>query len=136
MSLVHIDWFPGPRPLRRFGITVIPSLLLAAALLELVFASSVAALVACALAAVLGVPALFGTRIAYPGYWMWMGLAFVLGNTVGRVTVALVYFLVVTPTGLCRRALGGDRLRLRPRRDQSYWIDLERDQPPRHERQF
>ena len=75
-------------------------------------------------------------RLAYIG---WMSLAFVLGTIASTILLTILYFLVVTPTGLLARVAGKDflRLRLDPQAT-SYW--LIREQPPadksRYEQQF
>jgi len=43
----------------------------------------------------------------------WLGLSHLLGSIMSRVVLTVVFFLVVTPVGLLRRALGKDSLRLR-----------------------
>jgi hypothetical protein len=55
-----------------------------------------------------------------------MGLALVLGHVMTRVLLALVFFLIVTPIGLVRRALGRDPIEksAEPELD-SYWIRRE-----------
>ena len=44
---------------------------------------------------------------------LWLGLSHVLGAVMSRVMLTVVFFLVVTPVGLLRRALGKDSLRLK-----------------------
>ena len=52
---------------------------------------------------------------------------------VNPLVMALIYFAVVTPTGLVMRALGKDPLRLKYDPDaQSYWIHRD---PPGPERE-
>jgi len=52
-----------------------------------------------------------------------MVLTFPIGWVVSRILLALVYFTVVTPTGLVLRLLGRDALRLRkPENLESYWV--------------
>ncbi|MES9994772.1 SxtJ family membrane protein [Desulfovibrio aminophilus] len=48
-----------------------------------------------------------------PAARVWLGLAHLLGSVMSRVLLTLVFFLVVTPVGLLRQALGKDTLRLR-----------------------
>ncbi len=64
--------------------------------------------------------ALFPGTLRYP-YRFWMALAEVLAFVMTRVILALVFFGVVTPIGLLRKALGGDPLRRRARAADSYW---------------
>lgn len=52
-------------------------------------------------------PKVFG-----PASKLWFGLSAVLGAVMSKVILTCVYFLVLTPVGLVRRALGKDTLRL------------------------
>lgn len=54
-------------------------------------------------------------------YRFWMGLTEALAFVMTRVVLALVFFAIVTPTGLLRKALGGDPLRRRAKTAGSYW---------------
>jgi hypothetical protein len=137
MSLVSIDWHPDSRALRRFGLTVVVGAGAIGALLWFWSEATTAALVAWGAGAALGLPGLTGTRLALPGYWLWMGVAFVLGSVMGRVMLGAVWFGLITPMGLVMRLGGRDRLTLRRRDAPSCWIDLPPpDGPERHERQF
>ena len=48
-----------------------------------------------------------------PAAVIWLGLSHLLGAVMSRVLLGAVYFALVTPVGLLRRALGKDDLRLR-----------------------
>lgn len=139
MSLVHIDWHPDGPALRRFGRTVIIGSLLIAAVLWLAKGWATAALVLAVFGTVVGGLGLTGSRVALPGYQLWMGVAFVMGNVVSRVILAVVFYLVVTPLGLAARLIGRDRLalRARARARASHWVDLPQERTADHyERQF
>ncbi|MBA4356664.1 MAG: hypothetical protein C0405_02935 [Desulfovibrio sp.] len=47
-----------------------------------------------------------------PASKLWFGLSAVLGAVMSRVILSLVFFLVLTPVGLIRRAMGKDSLQL------------------------
>jgi hypothetical protein len=69
-------------------------------------------------------------RLPYRG---WMALAEALSVIMTNVILALVYFGIVTPLGLLRRALGGDPLRRRARPAASHWfLYSARQRNPRH----
>jgi hypothetical protein len=55
-----------------------------------------------------------------PVYRAWMGLAHLLSKVTTPVFLGAVYFVVMTPIGLIRRALGKNPLRHRAIND-SYW---------------
>jgi len=85
MSIVDINWRPDASSLRKFGLTAIIGLGLIGLLLQFWAERSAAAIGLYIDAGVLGLPALSGTGVGLPGYWLWMGIAFVMGNIVGRV---------------------------------------------------
>jgi len=59
---------------------------------------------------------------------LWTRFGLLLHHVVNPIIMALLFYLVVTPTGLVMRALGKDILRLRfDRQAKSYWIER---QPP------
>ena len=56
-------------------------------------------------------------------YRTWMLVAFALGFVMTRVLLTVVFFGLVTPLGLVRRALGHDPMSRRPAPDApTYWI--------------
>jgi hypothetical protein len=64
-------------------------------------------------ALVLQVVTMTAPRLFRPAAVVWFGLAHALGAVMSRVLLGLVYFGLVTPVGLLRRASGKDDLRLR-----------------------
>ena len=63
----------------------------------------------------------------------WFKFGLLLQRVVNPLVMAVIYFAVVTPTGLVMRALGKDPLRLRYDPDaESYWIHRD---PPGPERE-
>ncbi len=137
MSIVDINWRPDPRGLRKFGLTVIVGMALIGLLFQFWFERTTVAINLYAAGGVLGLPALTGTVIGLPGYWLWMGIAFVMGNIVSRILLGLIYYLLFTPLGLVRRLMGADKLALRRRQVDSCWVDIKADdEKSRFERQF
>jgi hypothetical protein len=61
----------------------------------------------------------------------WMALAAVLSYISTRVILAFVFFFVLTPIGLVKRAMGWDPLHRRAQADASYWHPC-RERSPRH----
>ena len=119
MGLVNIDWSPGPRGLRQFGVGVLVGSVAVGGLLYWRGHGDAGLGLMCAggLAAAL---AFTGTRVAL--------------HVMTRLLLGVAYFGVITPMGLIMRGSGRDRLGLR-RRSDSYW----RPVPPGsgdYERQF
>ena len=137
MSMVDISWRPGPKELRKFGLVVLVGMGLIGLVFQFWIDQAEVAMVLYAVGAVLGLPGLTGTSLGLPGYWFWMGFAFVLGNIMGRVLLTVIYYLLFLPMGIVRRWLGNDRLKLKRRYADSYWQNLKtKDDPDRFERQF
>ena len=76
---------------------------------------------------------IIGPRVlVYPNK-AWMKLAEALSFVSTRVILAFVYFLVLTPIGLIKRAMGWDPLYRRADRSDSYWRPYtQRQRNPRH----
>jgi hypothetical protein len=53
----------------------------------------------------------------------WMGLAHVISRVTTPIFMGVVYFLVITPVGVLRRALGGNPLRAH--QGSSGWVDRQ-----------
>lgn len=138
MSMVQINWNPTPSELRKFGVTVLLGFALLGLLFQFRLNNTVAGIALYAVAAVLGGPALSGTVLGKPGYVIWMGIAFVMGSVMSRILLSIIYFGVVTPIGILRRAQGADRLTLNRPKATSYWTDVEPvpEDPDSYERQF
>lgn len=66
-----------------------------------------------ALATALLVLNMTAPKVFGPASKVWFGLSGLLGAVMSKVILSLIYFLVLTPVGLLRRALGKDSLRLR-----------------------
>jgi hypothetical protein len=63
----------------------------------------------------------------------WMALASVLSYISTRIILAIVFFLILTPIGLIKRAMGWDPLRRRAQKQSSYWQSYpERQRDLRH----
>ena len=52
-------------------------------------------------------------RLFQPAAFVWLSFSHVLGAVMSRILLSIVYFIVVTPTALLRRAAGRDTLLLR-----------------------
>ena len=116
---------PSPRTLRQF-----------AALWILVFGSlaiwhglfrqrPAAAIVLAGLSLTIGPLGLWRPSLVRPIYVAWLVAAFPIGWAVSHVSLAAVYYLIVTPLGLVSRLAGRDRLSLRRRyNEDTNWIPL------------
>ena len=125
------------RELRRFGLTVaIPFGLLAA--VGAWRGQTVLPVFLASLGAILGGLALLAPGILAPVEKLWMRAAHALGWFNTRLILGLVYFLMVTPTGLVMRLVGRDPMDRRLRDRESYWVARPKQPPDRRamEHQF
>jgi hypothetical protein len=65
-----------------------------------------------ALATALLVVNMTAPKVFGPAAKLWFGLSGLLGAVMSKVILSAIYFVVLTPVGLLRRALGKDTLRL------------------------
>lgn len=72
-----------------------------------------------------------------PIYLAWMALATVLGYFMSRLLLSVIFYLVLTPIGLVRRALGKRPLDLKLGDRDSYWrVRDDEYEPVRTEKMY
>ena len=64
---------------------------------------------------------ILNSKLLTPLYKLWMKFGLLLGKVVSPVVMAVIFFGVVTPTGLIMRMLGKDILKLNKNKNNSYW---------------
>ena len=55
----------------------------------------------------------------------WFKFGLILGSVIAPVVMGVIYFLVVTPTGLIMKALGKDILGLKRNKNSTYWLEKD-----------
>ena len=67
------------------------------------------------------------SKLLNPLNILWFKFGILLGSLVSPIVMAIVYFLVVTPTGILMRFLGKDLLKMRKTKSAStYWIKRDK----------
>lgn len=69
---------------------------------------------------------LINSRILTPLNRLWFKFGIFLGKIISPIVMGLIFFVVVTPTGLIMRALKKDLLNLRKKDTKSYWIKRDK----------
>ena len=143
MPFVQLNWKPNPKQLRQFGAIFLVGFVLIGSVKYFwqwewfIRRDEKVGLIFIIIGLVIGGIGLTGTRLALPFYYLWMGIAFVLGNIMSRVIMALIFYGIVTPLGLLARLIGRDKLQLKKRDTKSYWQDNSLpEEPEKYERQF
>jgi len=62
------------------------------------------------------------SRVLTPFNILWFKFGLFLGKIISPFVMSLVFFLVVTPTGIIMRLLGKDLLNLKKNNSKTYWI--------------
>ena len=71
---------------------------------------------------------LMNSKLLTPLNKLWVKFGMILGTIVAPIIMGVVFFLVVTPTGVVMRIMGKDLLRKRyDKKKETYWI--KRDKP-------
>jgi hypothetical protein len=143
MPFVKLNWKPTPKQLRQFGVVFLTGFVLIGLVKYFwpfswgITQDKNTGFYSILIGLIGGALGLTGTVIALPLYYLWMGIAFVIGNIMSRVIIVLVYYGVVTPIGLLGRAIGRDKLQLKKQQTDSYWSDISLPkEPEKYERQF
>jgi len=66
--------------------------------------------------------ALMNSKILTPLNKVWMKFGLILGKIVSPLVMGLIFFFVVTPTGIIMRLLGKDILNLKKNSKNTYWL--------------
>ena len=70
---------------------------------------------------------LINSKILTPLNKLWFKLGIFLGNFISPIVMALVFFLVVTPTGVIMRLFGKNLLRINKMKNvKTYWIKIDK----------
>ena len=82
-----------------------------------------------ALSIVFFILGILNSRLLTPLNKLWFKFGIFLGVIVSPIIMGVVYFLVVTPTGIFMRLLGNDLLKMSKKKNTStYWIKRDKQQ--------
>jgi len=68
---------------------------------------------------------LINSNLLTPLNKLWFKFGILLGNIIAPIIMGIVFFLVVTPTGLIMRFFRKDILKLKKNSSDSYWINKD-----------
>ena len=66
---------------------------------------------------------LINSKILTPLNKLWFKFGIFLGNFIAPIVMSIIFFLVVTPTGIIMKILGKDLIKLKKNNEKSYWIE-------------
>ena len=66
---------------------------------------------------------LLNSKILTPLNKLWFKLGIFLGNFIAPIVMGIIFFFVVTPTGIIMKLLGKDLIKLKKNNENSYWIE-------------
>ena len=69
---------------------------------------------------------LINSRVLTPLNRLWFKFGMFLGKFISPIIMGIVFFIVVTPTGLIMRAFKKDLLNLKKKDTKSYWIKRDK----------
>ena len=68
---------------------------------------------------------IINSKLLLPLNKIWFKFGIFLGNFIAPIVMGIIYFMVVTPTGLIMKMLGKDLLNLKKNNKNSYWIEKD-----------
>ena len=68
---------------------------------------------------------LINSKFLSPLNKAWFKFGLILGSVIAPIVMGIVFFLVVTPTGLIMKALGKDILGLKRNKNNTYWLEKD-----------
>jgi len=70
---------------------------------------------------------LINSKLLNPLNIVWVKFGELLGRIIAPIVMSIIYFLIVTPTGLFMRLIGKDLLKIKFSNRQSYWTKREQN---------
>ncbi len=68
---------------------------------------------------------LLNSKLLLPLNKIWFKFGIFLGSIIAPIVMGIVFFLVVTPTGLIMKLLRKDLLNLKKNKKETYWLDKD-----------
>ena len=68
---------------------------------------------------------ILNSKILTPLNKFWMKFGLFLGNLISPIVMGIIYFGVITPTGIIMRILKKDILRLKKNNKKTYWLEKD-----------
>ena len=68
---------------------------------------------------------LINSKFLSPLNKAWFKFGLILGSVIAPIVMGIVFFIVVTPTGLIMKALGKDILALKKNKNNTYWLEKD-----------
>ena len=66
------------------------------------------------------------SKLLSPLNLIWIKLVTLIGKIIAPIVMAIIYFVILTPIGLCVRLFGKDLLNIKFSKKNSYWIKREK----------
>ena len=66
---------------------------------------------------------LFNSKLLTPLNKLWFKFGILLGNFIAPIVMGIIFFFVVTPTGILMKLLGKDLIKLKKNNKKTYWIE-------------
>ena len=66
---------------------------------------------------------MINSKILTPLNKLWFKFGIFLGNFIAPIVMGIIFFFVVTPTGIIMKLLGKDLIKLKKNNEKSYWIE-------------
>ena len=68
---------------------------------------------------------LLNSKLLLPLNKIWFKFGILLGSIIAPIIMGIVFFLVVTPTGLIMKLFRKDLLNLKKNKNETYWLDKD-----------
>ena len=137
MAFIKINWKPNSRELRIFGCSILIGMSLAGSLFFFIFSRVDFAYFLWGCGSTFFLFCITGKSIALPFYWIWMGLIYTITQSLGYISLTMIYYFILTPIGLFSQLIGRDKLKIKRKESETYWQNtVKRNRNEQYVRQF
>lgn len=134
--MITPNWYPSEKQLRQFAVVCLPAFALIGYTVYRWSSSTTAGYVLAAVGMACLLTGLIRPGAIRPVYFLLMLITVPIGWLVSHLVLWVIYYGIVTPTGLVFRLIGRDPLRLKKPHVSSYWQQhTQRSDPKSYYRQ-
>jgi len=109
---------------KRFGYFFV-AIFLAAAIYFYIFSDFLSPTPFFSLGSILLAITLINADLLLPLNQLWMRFGLLLGMIISPIVLGILFFILISPLSILMRIVGRDELKLKPKKDSSYWIIRE-----------
>lgn len=122
-----INWHPDKNEVRKSGLGILAGAIIVFIILALTRKMEISPAMKIFIPiGVMGLLMIVLPKVFKFVYYVWMGIAYVIGNIVSPIILFIFYFIFISPFAIILRLVRKSPLNLKFEKKKTYWIDFNK----------